>query len=71
MEGNVLSRQTMRRLDSANVIRIDDADKTIMDFMTDITGNFHFPVKPDHTYSLYVSHNGYTDDSLHVTGTGY
>ncbi len=70
MEGHVLSRPTMLRLDSAHVTRIDDEDKTIMDFVTDITGNFHFTVKPGHTYSLYVSHKGYTDDSLHVTNTG-
>jgi outer membrane protein OmpA-like peptidoglycan-associated protein/tetratricopeptide (TPR) repeat protein len=70
MEGTVLSRPTMRRLDSALVIRIDDEDKSLVDFMTDLTGNFHFPVKPGHTYTLYASRRGYTDDSMHVTNTG-
>jgi outer membrane protein OmpA-like peptidoglycan-associated protein len=70
MEGTVLSRPTQRRLDSAIVTRIDDEDKSIMDYKTDITGNFHFPVKPGHTYSLYASRRGYTDDSMHVSNTG-
>jgi outer membrane protein OmpA-like peptidoglycan-associated protein len=70
MEGTVYSKPTQHRLDSALVIRVDDEDKSVMDFKTDLTGNFHFPVKPGHTYSLYASRNGYTDDSLHVKNTG-
>jgi outer membrane protein OmpA-like peptidoglycan-associated protein len=52
------------------VIRVDDEDKSVMDYKTDITGNFSFPVKPGHTYSLYASRRAYTDDSMHVTNVG-
>lgn len=70
MQGTVLSKSTMRRLDSAIVVRIDNEDRSIIDYKTDITGNFSFPVKPGHTYSLYASRNGYTDDSMRVSNTG-
>jgi outer membrane protein OmpA-like peptidoglycan-associated protein len=70
MQGTVYNKPTMRRLDSAIVVRIDNEDKSIIDYKTDITGNFSFPVKPGHTYSLHAMRDGYTDDSMRVTNTG-
>ena len=63
LKGTVLSRTTLRRLDSAKVIiRSVEDDKPVVDsFITDLTGNFHFPVKPGRTYSLEFSRNGYID----------
>jgi outer membrane protein OmpA-like peptidoglycan-associated protein len=63
LQGTVLSRATLRRLDSAKVIiRSVEDDKPVVDsFITDLTGNFHFPVKPGRTYSLEFSRNGYID----------
>jgi outer membrane protein OmpA-like peptidoglycan-associated protein/tetratricopeptide (TPR) repeat protein len=72
MKGTVLSRATMRRLDLAKVIlRSDEEDKPVIDsFVTDITGNFHFPVKPGSAYTLLFTRIGYYEDSIHVPNTG-
>ncbi|MEO7531648.1 MAG: tetratricopeptide repeat protein, partial [Sediminibacterium sp.] len=72
LEGTVLSRLTLRRLDIAKVLlRADDEDKTIIDsFVTDITGNFHFPVRPGRSYTLLASRNGFIEDSLKVPDAG-
>jgi outer membrane protein OmpA-like peptidoglycan-associated protein/tetratricopeptide (TPR) repeat protein len=72
MKGTVLSRATLRRLDSAKVvIRSDDADETVLDpDVTDITGNYHFPVRPGRGYTLLFTRNGYIQDSMRVSNTG-
>ncbi|MES2332963.1 MAG: OmpA family protein [Bacteroidota bacterium] len=71
IEGTVQSKPTRRRLDIAKVLLRDDETKTIIDsVITDITGNFHFPVRPGRAYSLLGSRIQYTDDSLHVPNTG-
>lgn len=68
IQGTVLSRATLRRLDSAKVIiRSLEDDKPLIDsLVTDLTGNFHFPVKPGRTYMLDFSRNGYTDTSYKI-----
>lgn len=71
IEGTVLSRLTMRRLDVATVLLRDEETRTVIDsFVTTITGNFSFAVKPSHPYRLLASRNGYIDDSLQVPNTG-
>lgn len=71
IDGTVLSRLTMRRLDLSTVLIRDEETKTVVDsFTTDITGNFSFPVKPLHAYTLLASRNGYIEDSLKVPNTG-
>ncbi len=68
LQGTVLSRTTLRRLDSAKVIiRSVEEDKPVVDsFITDLTGNFHFPVKPGRTYTLAFSRNGYIDTAYQL-----
>ncbi|MES2374118.1 MAG: OmpA family protein [Bacteroidota bacterium] len=70
MQGTVLNKATMRRLDSATVIRVDDEDKSAIEYKTDITGNFTFPVRPGHAYSLYASHRDFRNDYMHIDNTG-
>ncbi len=72
MEGTVLSKTTLRRLDSAKVVmRLLDEETPVVDsFITDITGNFHFPVRPGRAYMLHFTRNGYLEDSLLVNNTG-
>jgi outer membrane protein OmpA-like peptidoglycan-associated protein/tetratricopeptide (TPR) repeat protein len=71
LDGTVLSRLTMRRLDISKVLIRDEETKLVIDsFTTDITGNFSFPVKPSHEYTLLASRNGYIEDSLKVPNTG-
>jgi outer membrane protein OmpA-like peptidoglycan-associated protein len=71
LEGTVLSRTTMRRLDIAKVIMRDDESKTMVDsFVTDLTGNFRFPARPGRAYTLLVTRNGYTEDSLRIPNSG-
>ncbi len=71
LTGTVLSRTTLRRLDSAKVIlRTVIDDKPIIDsFVTDITGNFHFPVKPYQPYTIEFSRNNYTDTAYRIPPT--
>jgi outer membrane protein OmpA-like peptidoglycan-associated protein/tetratricopeptide (TPR) repeat protein len=67
IDGTVLSRLTMRRLDVSTVLMRDEETKLVVDsFVTDLTGNFSFPVKPSHQYTLLASRNGYIEDSLAV-----
>jgi outer membrane protein OmpA-like peptidoglycan-associated protein len=72
MEGTVLNRLTMNRLDIARILlRADDDEQTIIDsFVTDITGNFHFPVRPGRSYTLLTSRHGYIEDSMKVVTAG-
>jgi len=72
MSGTVLSRTTLKRLDSVKVVlRSVDLEKASIDtFTTNITGGFNFPVKPAQHYVLQFTRNGYLEDSLHVTNTG-
>jgi len=68
LDGTVLSRTTLRRLDSVKVLmRSVNIEKTSVDtFTTGITGNFNFPVKPGYHYLLQFTRNGYVEDSLHI-----
>lgn len=71
LEGTVMSRLTMRRLDIAKVLIRDEEEKVVIDsFTTDLTGNFHFPVKPNRAYTLLASRNGYIEDSLKIPDAG-
>lgn len=71
LDGTVLSRLTMRRLDLSTVLLRDEEDKKIIDsVVTDVTGNFSFPVKPNRAYTLLASRNGYIEDSLKVPNAG-
>lgn len=71
IDGTVLSRLTMRRLDLSTVLLRDEEGKKIIDsVVTDITGNFSFPVRPNHAYTLLASRNGYIEDSLKVPNAG-
>lgn len=72
LDGTVLSKTTLRRLDSVTVIlRSADKEKPTVDtLITDITGNYRFPVRPDRTYTLHFARNGYVQDSLVVKNTG-
>ena len=72
LQGTVLSRTTLRRLDSAKVIiKTMEEDKPVIDtFVTDLTGNFHFPVKPGRIYSLEFSRNGYIDTAYKLPEIG-
>lgn len=72
LEGTVLSKTTLRRLDSVTVIiRSADKEKPTADaVITDITGNYRFRVKPDRAYTLHFTRNGYIQDSLVVKNAG-
>ena len=72
LEGTVLNRVTLRRLDSAKVIikTVIDEKPVLDSFVTDQTGNFHFPVKPGRTYSLEFSRNGFIDTAYSIPNTG-
>jgi len=68
LNGTVLSRIGLRRLDSAKVIihTVVDDKPVIDSVVTDITGNFHFPVKPGQKYSLNFSRNNYIDTAYSI-----
>lgn len=68
LAGTVLSRKTLRRLDSVKIVMrsVNIEKPTIDTFTTNITGNFNFPVKPGHHYVLQFTRNGYVEDSLHI-----
>lgn len=72
LEGTVLSKTTLRRLDSVTVIiRSTDTEMPSADtLITDFTGNYRFPVRPDRGYTLHFTRNGYLQDSLVVKNTG-
>ncbi len=72
LEGTVLSRATMRRLDLAKVVIVSqDPEEPMRDsVVTDQTGNYTFPVKPGRAYTLYYTRDGYIPDSLKVTDSG-
>ncbi len=69
VKGTVLSRSTLRRLDSVKVaIHTVVDDKPVIDsFLTNITGNFHFPVKPGQKYSLDFSRYDYIDTAYSIS----
>lgn len=67
IEGTVLNKLTLRRLDSALVIMIDKETGELADHITDITGNYFFHVKPNRAYTVRATHDGFVDDSLAVT----
>ena len=72
LEGTVLSKATLRRLDSAKVVihSLDPENPFVDSVVTDLTGNFHFPVKPSRAYTLQFTRKGYYDDSMPVPNTG-
>jgi outer membrane protein OmpA-like peptidoglycan-associated protein len=72
LQGTVLSRTTLQRLDQAKVVLWStDEDRPAIDsFFTDLTGNFHFPIRPGQRYTLQFSRNGYVEDSILITNTG-
>ena len=72
LQGTVLSKPTQRRLDSAKVIirSVDEEVPVIDSMVTDLTGNFHFPVRPGRGYTLEFTRKGYYDDSLKIKNAG-
>lgn len=72
LEGTVLSKTTQRRLDSVTVIirSADNERPTTDSLITDITGNYRFPVRPGRAYTLHFTRNGYIQDSLLVKNAG-
>lgn len=71
LDGTVFNKETKLRLDSVHVtMRSLNPDKPSSDnSITDITGNFGFPVRPGYQYMLTFSRRGFYDDSLKVTDT--
>ncbi len=65
LTGTVLDKSTMRRLPGAKVVIIETVNNKISkdSLITDITGNFRFPIKSNHSYQLEYSKQAYTDDS--------
>ncbi len=72
LEGTVLSKATMRRLDLVSIVirSKDEEEPTIDSLITDITGNYTFPVKPGRTYTLHYTRNEYYPDSLTIPDSG-
>lgn len=72
IRGTVLSRPTQRRLDSAKVvIRTEEEGVPVVDsVVTDLTGNFNFPVRPGRGYTFSFSRNGYVDTSYKIATSG-
>lgn len=72
LQGTLLSKPTQRRLDSAKVVirPLDEETPVIDSVVSDITGNFHFPVRPGRGYTLQFKRNGYYSDSLTIKNTG-
>ncbi len=69
MQGTVYNKNSMRRLEKATVIvTMRDGDNSIPidTIITDLTGNFSFPAKPNREYSLYTTHEGFTDDRIAI-----
>jgi outer membrane protein OmpA-like peptidoglycan-associated protein len=70
--GTVLSKATMRRLDSVTVVirSADPEDPYTDSLVTDITGNYQFPVRPDRGYTLAFNRSGYYPEALKVPNSG-
>lgn len=72
LEGTVFNKIDLRRLDKAKVVisSVDGGEPTVDSLMTDLTGNFHFPIRPGRRYILRFWRNGFYDDSVTVANTG-
>lgn len=73
LAGNVLNKATMRRLDSVQVVikTVDQGMRNPVDsVVTNLTGNYQFPVHPSRAYVLALSRPGFFPDSVLVTNTG-
>ncbi len=72
LEGSVLNKTTQRRLDQAKVVLFTaDNGKVAVDSMiTDLTGNFQFPVRPLRAYTIQVTRTGFYPDSLSISNSG-
>lgn len=69
MRGTVYNKTTMRRLDKASVIVSIKEDNKLVPvdtIITDATGNFSFPAKPNREYALYASREGFTDETVNI-----
>ena len=68
LTGTVLDKSNRRRLEGAKVvIREVINDKISKDsIVTNVTGNFKFPLKTNHNYYLWFTKDGYTQDSLSI-----
>lgn len=72
LKGSVLNKTTQRRLDQAKVILFSaDNEKLAIDSMiTDLTGNFQFPIRPLRAYTIQVTRHGFYPDSLAIQNSG-
>jgi outer membrane protein OmpA-like peptidoglycan-associated protein/tetratricopeptide (TPR) repeat protein len=69
MRGTVYNRNTMRRLDKATVVvSMMDGDKAVPvdTIVTDLTGNFSFTARPHRDYTLYSTHEGFTEEKIRI-----
>ncbi len=68
LTGLVLDKSTMRRLSVAKVVIREVIDSVLSkdSVVTGMTGNFTFPLKPNHTYQLTFTKEGYTSDSASI-----
>ncbi len=69
MKGTVFNKSNMRRLDRAKLIVsvIEEGKSVVIDsIVTGLTGNFQFPARPGREYALYVTRNGFTDESVKI-----
>jgi outer membrane protein OmpA-like peptidoglycan-associated protein len=68
LNGTVLDKSNMRRLESTKVmIREVINEKITRDsLLTNFTGNFRFPLKTNHNYYLCFTKDGYTEDSVAI-----
>lgn len=66
LEGAVANKLTTRRLDSATVVILsrDEQGRPLDSVVTDLTGAFHFPIRPGRAYTLQFSRPGFYPDSL-------
>lgn len=72
LEGTVLNKSTMRRLDIAKVILRSATDNELLidSFTTGPGGNFHFAIKAGRAYTLQFSRKGFYDDSIRIDNSG-
>ncbi len=69
LRGSVLSKADRRRMQGVEVTAVRQPHATDS-MVTDITGNFSFPLKPTCDYTLFFSKTGYVTDSLTVKASG-
>ncbi len=64
----VLDKSTMRRLPVAKVVIREIVNDSVSkdSLVTNMTGNFAFPLKANHTYQLTFTKEGYTSDSAAI-----